>query len=102
MLDTFCEETEFGKLYVNYPMVESLRDNKPPHQEKCFRNCAVNLEEIGRYKHSVHSLQYYQDFRKLDHKKWGELCVNAVCKASCIINDRYNIPKRQEFIKNMG
>ena len=66
-------ETEFGKLYVNYPMVESLRDNKPPLQEYCFRNCAISLDEIGSYKHSVHTLQDYQDFRKLDHKKWGEL-----------------------------
>lgn len=73
MLNTFCEETEFGKLYVNYPMVESLRDNKPPLQEYCFRNCAISLDEIGSYKHSVHTLQDYQDFRKLDHKKWGEL-----------------------------
>lgn len=102
MLNTFCEETEFGKLYVNYPMVESLRDNKPPLQEYCFRNCAISLDEIGNYKHSVHTLQDYQDFRKLDHKKWGELCVNAVCKASCIINDRYLIPERWEFIENMG
>ena len=95
-------ETDLGKLYVNYPMVESLRDNKPPLQEYCFRNCAISLDEIGSYKHSVHTLQDYQDFRKLDHKKWGELCVNAVCKASCIINDRYLIPERWEFIENMG
>ena len=54
-------------------MVESLRDNKPPLQEYCFRNCAISLDEIGSYKHSVHTLQDYQDFRKLDHKKWGEL-----------------------------
>lgn len=66
-------ETDLGKLYVNYPMVESLRDNKPPLQEYCFRNCAISLDEIGSYKHSVHTLQDYQDFRKLDHKKWGEL-----------------------------
>ena len=66
-------ETDLGKLYVNYPMVESLRDNKPPLQEYCFRNCAIGLDEIGSYKHSVHTLQDYQDFRKLDHKKWGEL-----------------------------
>ena len=55
------EETEYGKLYVNYPMIESLRDNKPPCQEKCFRNCAISLNEIGRYKRSVHVLQDYQD-----------------------------------------
>lgn len=66
-------ETDLGKLYVNYPMVESLRDNKPPLQEYCFRNCAITLDDIGSYKHSVHTLQDYQDFRKLDHKKWGEL-----------------------------
>ena len=29
MLETFSEETDLGKLYINYPMVESLRDNNP-------------------------------------------------------------------------
>lgn len=28
MLETFDNETELGKLYINYPMVEAIRDNK--------------------------------------------------------------------------
>lgn len=102
MLDTFSEETDLGKLYINYPMVESLRDNKPPSEEACYRNCAINLENIKNYKQSVHNLQIYQDFRKLNRGQWYELCINAVCKANCIINNTYCVPKRKIFIDKMG
>lgn len=36
MLDYFCDETENGKLYVNYPMVESLKYTKQlPDADYC-------------------------------------------------------------------
>ena len=102
MLDTFSEETESGKLYINYPMVESLRDNKPPSEENCYRKCTVRLDEIKNYKRTVTDIHIYQDFRKLDRRCWNDLCINAVCKTNCIINNVYGIPKRKDFIENMG
>lgn len=102
MLDTFSEETELGKLYINYPMVESLRDNKPPAEELCYRRCTITLNEIKNYKRTVTDMYIYQDFRKLDRKLWDELCINMVCKANCIIHNTYRIPKRKEFIESMG
>lgn len=102
MLQTFSEETELGKLYINYPMVESLRDNKPPSEEVCYRNCAVELKDIKKYKHLVRNLQIYQDFRKLERNQWYELCINTVRKANCIVNNTYCVPKRKTFIEGMG
>lgn len=102
MLQTFSEETELGKLYINYPMVESLRDNKMPEEETCYRRCTVNLNEIKNYKRTVSDMYIYQDFRKLDRRHWNELCINAVCKANCIIHNTYRIPSRKAFIESMG
>lgn len=102
MLETFSEETNLGKLYINYPMVESLRDNNPPKEELCYRNCTINLADIKDYKRSVHDMRIYQDFRKLDRRKWYELCVNAACKVNCIIYNTYCVPQREKFINEMG
>lgn len=97
MLETFSEETDLGKLYINYPMVESLRDNNPPKEELCYRNCTINLADIKDYKRSVHDMRIYQDFRKLDRRKWYELCVNAACKVNCIIYNTYCVPQREVY-----
>ena len=70
MLDTFCEETEFGKLYVNYPMVESLRDNKPPHQEKYIS--AGKIAVINSF--PLFLLEYFkEDF-------WNEMLISYTDK----------------------
>ena len=37
MLDYFDDETENGKLYVNYPMIESLKHTKEMPDEKYYR-----------------------------------------------------------------
>lgn len=100
MLETFSDETDLGKLYINYPMVESLRDNLA--EEICYRRCWVPLAEAGDYKHVVHEMERYQDFRKYTKQDWSVFCRNAVRKVNCIVNSKYEIPDRDEFIKNMG
>lgn len=102
MLETFSEETEFGKLYINYPMVESLRDNFPPNKEICFRRCTIDINELNHYKRVVHEMKEYQDFRKLTCQKWSELCINSICKLNCIVTGRYEIPDRKSFLNTMG
>ena len=83
-------------------MVESLRDNLPPKEERCFRRCAVRWDEMRKYKQLVGNMIDYQDFRKLSREKWGELCFNSVCRLNCLINDTYETPSREEFIEKMG
>lgn len=102
MLETFNEETEFGKLYINYPMVESLRDNLPPDKEACFRRCTVDISDIGAYKTTVHEMKNYQDFRKLTKNDWSDLCINSLRKLNCILKDSYQLPNRTEFLSEMG
>lgn len=102
MLETFSEETEFGKLYINYPMVESLRDNLPVNMEYCFRRCVVDFSEIGKYKRTVHEISYYQDFRKLTREDWSSLCMNALRKLNCIIRGTYEMPSRRYFKNEMS
>lgn len=101
MLETFCEETELGKLYINYPMVESLRDNFHPEEERCYRRCAINISDISTYKRTVHDMKKYQDFRHLSKQNWNELCINGLKKINCIIKGKYEIPERKIFLSDL-
>lgn len=49
MLDAFNNETENGKLYISYPMVEALYDYRYA-QCQAFSGCFIPLREIGGYK----------------------------------------------------
>ena len=66
MLESFDNETENGKLYISYPMVEALRDYEPG---KCGNgvDCFVEIENLGNYKnasaaraHNPHFKEYEQ------------------------------------------
>lgn len=49
MLVSFDNETENGKLYISYPMVEALRDFE---EGKCGKagQCLILVAEMGNYK----------------------------------------------------
>lgn len=67
MLDFFDNETENGKLYVNYPMIESIyhTDRLP---DKDFVNYTVSISDCGDYKKMARDFGPYSN---LDH-----LCVS--------------------------
>lgn len=102
MLAFFDEETEFGKLYVSYPMVEALRhypDSKTFHNlaVKCkrgrcgrHRECA-DIKECSAEKH--YKKQVSQECRRdlvnwglYSKKEWSMLVREHVVKANRLVN----------------
>jgi hypothetical protein len=100
MLNTFNNETDIGKLYINYPMVESLRDNK--FEDVCHRRCSISIDDVGQYKNTVSDIIDFQDFRKLTIEDWKILCKRSVSKANCIVTGQYGTPQFQEFRDNIN
>lgn len=49
MIEAFDNETENGKLYISYPMVEALYDYREGVCD-AFSNCFVSTGDIGHYK----------------------------------------------------
>lgn len=77
MLDYFDNETENGKLYVNYPMIESIyhTDRLP---DPNYQNYTVRINDCSDYKRIARDFGPYSN---LDH-----LCVNQRNKdRSCIV-----------------
>ena len=86
MLQIFSDETDLGKLYINYPMVESLRDMD--NSGNCEMHCVVKLDEISNYKNIVGSITAFHDARKYDYTIWQLFCQRAARRADCLVNNK--------------
>ena len=63
MLALFADETENGKLYINYPMIESIRYTKElPDND--YANYVVSREECKDFKRLSRDFSAYNS---LDH-----------------------------------
>lgn len=72
MLESFDNETENGKLYVSYPMVEALRDYEPNvcgNKESCF----VYMNEIANYKTDSAARSHNPHVRDYSVDTWKEI-----------------------------
>ena len=85
MLISFNNETENGKLYINYPMVEALRDFRTGicgSKENCF----VSSEELGKYKFlSIRNVDFPQ-FKMYDFQVWQAVIEVFSMRLSCLMN----------------
>ncbi len=85
MLSSFDNETENGKLYISYPMVEALRDfdNKEcGNGEDCF----VTISELTSYKGLSATRSIYSQLGQYDFQVWEEAIDAFVRKISCLFN----------------
>ena len=112
MLNLFDDETGNGKLYVNYPMIESLRYTKRLPDDGYVRY-SVSREECRDFKHRADVFSYYPnwDFVQLRNKRrgtekhiaevrtnWERLKEQNVKKANYICNDVYDWPVNKDEI----
>jgi len=89
MLEHFDEETENGKIYISYPMVEALK-----HLTREFQNQAVPAKQNINYKQVVaESESPYQDMRKVDANDWQQIVSKNLKKGNFIARGQYALPK---------
>lgn len=82
MLDTFDNETENGRLYISYPMVEAVYDYKAGKCE-AFSNCFVALDSIKEYKQSS-GKDNPAASRKLRIKEWKDILSIFFLRIKCL------------------
>lgn len=98
MLKFFCDPADEGKLYINYPMMESYRhftsfnDDEfkgrtgkcsPEYKETVGNECCNELKDVKKYNEEI--------FRMMigSHLK----------KANYILNGAYMLPSKDEFLR---
>lgn len=89
MMKYFDESTDHGKLYINYPCVESVRHFKSI-PDKAFINRKVPLIDITEfgYKRIVGDEACIQDLRKIDKNLFDYLIKENVNKGNMILNNQ--------------
>ena len=99
LLRCFNNETEMGKLYISYPMVEAIKEISFKQAE--YNRLYVPLEEIHAYKHSFERRMDYGKYDKYDVKMWEAACRASVRQAGLIV--QYNAScTYEQFIHNFG
>lgn len=108
MLELFDDETENGKLYINYPMVEAIRYTKtlpdPEYRdyvvsrEQCqktsFKGVADEFSDYKSLDFLTFSIRKPASEKEIESRKQNWMMVNIqnVCKANLICNDSFSIP----------
>lgn len=83
MLKSFDNETENGKLYINYPMVEALRDYETGvcgNRENCY----VLLDEMGEYKRRSAERSTTPQFNKFGYEQWSNVIGIFAMRVACL------------------
>ena len=91
---SFYNETENGKLYISYPMVEALRDFE---EGKCGKEgqCFVPIAEIGNYKFVSAERSFHPGFKDYDIIVWKSLIEVFAMRLSCLVDSDSTITYEQ-------
>ena len=83
MLESFNNETENGKLYISYPMVEALRDYKSGicgDRATCF----VAIDGMKEYKNASAVRAVNPRFKEYDYEVWKDIIDVFAMRVSCL------------------
>jgi hypothetical protein len=86
MLESFDNETENGKLYISYPMVEALRDFKAGN---CGNgdSCFIEISDLSEYKSISSKNSLNPHFRDYDIDVWKEIIDVFSMRVSCLLGN---------------
>jgi hypothetical protein len=92
LLEFFNEETEKGKLYLSYPMIEAL---KHISDQEDFKDVRVKCKEKINYKHlvSTNCANNLKDFTSYDIETWKKLNKLHLCKMTYVVHNNYLLPE---------
>lgn len=99
MLDFFNDETQNGKLYISYPMVEAIRYTKTLPDSN-FHEYTIKRDECKNFKHlasrfsSYDSMDYLcsRKYSKACWKNWKLIIKQNIFKANYICRDSNDMP----------
>ena len=103
MLNYFTNETDdtVGKLYINYPMIESLWDyDKNDYGE--YKSRMVPAENVKGYKTLVGQRGNPQNLSKYKLSLYKDLCLLNIKKAEYIVNNDWSKPSYPVYLSDLS
>lgn len=95
MMEYFCESTDNGKLYINYPMIESIKHFKSFPDEE-YINRKVELDLIKNYKEIVGKEAKITDIDKFTKNIFNEI-INQNLKKSFFLLNNENLGEKVDY-----
>lgn len=96
MISYFNDSTLYGKLFLNYPMMQSYKhfDRLPCSS---FEYLEVTLEEIKKYKEIVGNVSGFTDLSQYSYITYYSIAVHHLKKVNKVLNGLYEIPEIDDF-----
>lgn len=98
MLKFFNDSTDNGKLYINYPMMQSYKHIKSYFDED-FKDRVIEVSACSKYKELVGEESIIKDLRKYHYPIIMKLIGFHLKKANYMLNESYSIPSYEDFYK---
>lgn len=104
MLEVFNNETENGKLYINYPMVESIRYFKKELPDEDYYTYTTNLFIEKKFKKVTHNISCYKNLDFITSKdenqqsNWRHIINLNIKKANYICSGLNELPTEKTSI----
>ena len=96
MIEYFNDSSNMGRLYINYPMMQSYKHFKRFPDEE-FKDRKIETIDVTNYKEIVHKESQYKKLVDYNYP----ICLNIIgyhlMKANYIISNRYSLMDRDEF-----
>ena len=100
MLEFFNDSTNNGKLYINYPMMQSYRHICIYPEEDCdFKDRTIDIKKCSKYKQIVDKESCFQNINKYNYPKIMKIVGYQLKKANYILNKEYTIPNEETLKK---
>ena len=96
LMDYFNDSTENGKLYINYPMLESfyhLKNIKDVIVDESFKDTKFTLKELQehQYKKRVVDEGTDLDISRMSKEQVENIMYQQVCKSNYILDGNYKV-----------
>lgn len=97
LLNFFSEETDKGKLFISYPMIESMKCINDLSNDDLFFDLKYNISSFSDFKKFVHgyACKSLIDFNGYTNEVWNRV-INLHCvKSNVIANDNNVFPTKE-------
>lgn len=101
MLRIFNNETEYGKLYISYPMVEATKHLKREEKEN-IENYIIAAKEKINYKNIVSNNTDFQNFTTLEKEDWEYITSKMMSRLFYLFTIKKSKVSYKYYLENMG
>lgn len=97
MLQYFDDSSDHGKLFINYPMMQSYKHFSVLPDDS-FETRSVSIADCLRYKQLVGEVSLFTDINAYTYKTFISLLVHHIRKANFILTGQYCLPNYEEYL----